>query len=144
MTFNFYREKITVEQKDNVCEKCGSIYEIYADATTYDHGPSLECTQCSRVVVFSMSNVPNGQELEKKFGIAETKKILEKQFPPCPSCSGKLVFSDLFISGFPRKCSHCGFVNEKMSQKIHNASEAKLIEKEMVLLGYDQSEKTKS
>jgi len=87
------------------------------------------------VVVFSIHSVPDHQELEKKYSVPEMKKIIEKQLPACLDCSGKLAYSDLYASGFPRKCPHCGFASEKISQKIFSIGKSQLVEKEMTLLG---------
>jgi len=133
--FYFYKDNITVDQKDSVCEKCGSIYPVFRDATTIDSGPALECEKCDEVVLFSINKVPNHQELEKKMGVKESLKFVEHQLPGCNKCSGKLIFGSLFTSGFPRKCAHCGFANEPMSQKIHTAGISQLVKKEMTVLG---------
>ena len=143
MSYFFFKKTIAVDSKDNVCEKCGNIYKVHMDADTYDHGRSLECEKCTNVVVFSIHNIPDYQEMEKKYGVEKMMAIIEEQLPPCPDCGGRLIFSDLFGSGFPKKCPSCGHSNKGVPQKVANVSGSTLVKKEMTLLGYHQSEKTK-
>jgi hypothetical protein len=133
MSFRFSTKKIRVESVNGDCGRCGHAYPMFRNTTTSDGGPSLECKQCAEVVVFTVWAVPNVQELEKEHGPKAALKIVEDQLPPCRGCGGKLVFSDAFDAGFPKKCPKCG--NQQPPKKFSNAV---LVEKEMALLGHQK------